>query len=85
MLFRSMEVGVKVFREGVYNRNREHTSSAYLTFVAVDDDGHPREVPPVLPETAEERRRYREAGERRSWRLAEVTKKRMQLARRKRR
>lgn len=78
----SMEVGVKVFREGVYNRNREHTSSAYLTFVAVDDDGNPREVPPVLPQTKEEKRRYREAGERREWRLQEVSRKRAQAARR---
>jgi acyl-CoA hydrolase len=78
----SMEVGVKVFREGVYNRNREHTSSAYLTFVAVDDDGSPREVPPVVPETAEEKRRYREAGDRRKWRLEEVATRRSRQARR---
>ena len=78
----SMEVGVKVFREGVYNRQREHTSSAYLTFVAVDDDGNPREVPPVKPATADEKRRYREAGERRTRRLEEATEKKSQLKRR---
>jgi len=77
----SMEVGVKVFREGVYNRQREHTSSAYLTFVAVDDDGNPREVPPVKPITAEEKRRYREAGERRRLRLEEAALKKAQFAR----
>lgn len=81
----SMEVGVKVYREGVYNRTREHTSSAYLTFVAVDDDGNPREVPPVLPETAEEKRRYREAGERRKIRLEAVAVKKAKRARRERR
>lgn len=66
----SMEVGVKVFREGVYSAEREHTSSAYLTFVAVDEDGHPRPVPSVGPETPEEKRRYRQAGLRRQRRLA---------------
>jgi len=77
----SMEVGVKVFREGVYNRQREHTSSAYLTFVAVDDDGNPREVPPVVPLTADEKRRYREAGVRRKQRLEEAALKKAKFAR----
>jgi acyl-CoA hydrolase len=77
----SMEVGVKVYREGVYNRTREHTSSAYLTFVAVDDDGNPREVPPVLARTAVEKRRYREAGRRREYRLKEAAQKKAKIAR----
>ncbi|MSO19518.1 MAG: acyl-CoA thioesterase [Acidobacteria bacterium] len=81
----SMEVGVKVYREGVYNRTREHTSSAYLTFVAVDDDGNPREVPPVITETDDEKRRFREAGQRRERRLADSLAKKNKLNQREKR
>lgn len=65
----SMEVGVKVFREDVFTGQQKHTSSAYLTYVAIDRDGSLKPVPKVIPETAEEKRRYREAGKRRRWRL----------------
>jgi acyl-CoA hydrolase len=65
----SMEVGVKVFSEDTMTGARVHTSSAYLTFVALDPEGHPRPVPPVIPETEEEQRRYREAAHRRARRL----------------
>ena len=65
----SMEVGVKVFREEVFTRKQKHTSSAYLTYVAIDADGRPQAVPKLIPETAEEKRRYREAGKRRRWRM----------------
>jgi acyl-CoA hydrolase len=44
--------------------------SAYLVFAAVDADGKPRTVPPVLPETEKDRRRYQEAQIRRTHRLA---------------
>jgi acyl-CoA hydrolase len=47
-----------------------HTCSAYLTFVALDENGKPTPIPPVIPETEIEKRRYREAGERREYRLA---------------
>lgn len=66
----SMEVGVKVLAEDLMTGNRQHTCSAYLTFVALDEKGEPMEVLPVIPETGEELRRYREAGERREYRLA---------------
>jgi acyl-CoA hydrolase len=65
----SMEVGVKVWVEDLMKGERQHTSSAYLTFVAVDREGNRVPVPPVIPETEEERRRYREALERREYRL----------------
>lgn len=65
----SMEVGVKVFREEVFTRELKHTSSAYLTYVALDASGKPKAVPRVIPETADQKRRYREAGRRRRWRL----------------
>ncbi len=66
----SMEVGVKVFAENVRTGERKHTSSAYLTFVAVDENLNRRPVPPVILETSEDRRRYREAAARRKIRLA---------------
>jgi acyl-CoA hydrolase len=66
----SMEVGVKVFSENVLTGERKHTSSAYLTFVAIDLGGKPHAVPPLIVQTEAERRRYREAGERRRLRLA---------------
>ncbi|MCU1273883.1 MAG: thioesterase superfamily protein [Bryobacterales bacterium] len=65
----SMEVGVKVWVEDLMKGERQHTSSAYLTFVAVDREGNRVPVAPVIPETEEEKRRYREALERREYRL----------------
>jgi acyl-CoA hydrolase len=65
----SMEVGCKVEAEGVGGGARRHILSAYLTFVAVDPSGKPRAVPPLLVETAEEKRRYAEADLRRASRL----------------
>jgi acyl-CoA hydrolase len=66
----SMEVGVRVEAESVRTGRRVHTSSAYLVFVAVDDHGRPRKVPPLLAETDEQRQRQEEAGLRRQARLA---------------
>jgi acyl-CoA hydrolase len=66
----SMEVGVKVTTEDLVTGAITHTCSAYLTFVALDADHRPMPVAPVLPETEVEMRRYREAGERREYRLA---------------
>jgi acyl-CoA hydrolase len=65
----SMEVGVKVWVEDLRTGDRQHTSSAYLTFVAIDARGKPVPVVPVIPETAEDKRRYDEALERRKYRL----------------
>ena len=48
----------------------KHTSSAYLTFVAVDEKGGRVQITPVIPESEQERRRYEEAAERRAYRLA---------------
>jgi acyl-CoA hydrolase len=66
----SMEVGVKVFSEHVLTGERKHTSSAYVTFVAIDEAGQPKTVPPLILRTADERRRHREAAARRRIRLA---------------
>ena len=69
----SMEVGVKVLVEDLLTGEVKHTSSAYLTFVAIDREGHRLEVPPVIPETDNEKRRYEEAGRRRQYRLETKT------------
>ncbi len=67
----SMEVGVRVESEHVRTGEVLHTSAAYLTMVALDDEGRPTPVPPLEPETPEERRREQEAQLRRNNRLAE--------------
>jgi acyl-CoA hydrolase len=65
----SMEVGVKVFVEDLMTGDVKHTTTAYLTFVAVDGKGAKVKVAPILPESEEEQRRYEQAGERRKQRL----------------
>lgn len=54
----SMEVGVRVEAENIVTGERRHTNSCYLTFVAIDEEGNPIPVPPLVVETAEERRWY---------------------------
>ena len=66
----SMEVGVRVTTEKLMTGERRHTCSAYLTFVALDENQKPTPITPVIPETEDEQRRYRQAGERRQYRLA---------------
>jgi len=65
----SLEVGVRVEAENLLTGHRTHTSSAYLTFVAIDERGHRVLVPPVIPETEDEKRRFAEAEARRAYRL----------------
>lgn len=64
----SMEVGVRVESEDVPSGKRRHTNSCYLTFVAIDERGRPRRVPPVVPESDEEMRRQEAAKTRRALR-----------------
>lgn len=66
----SMEVGARVEAENVQTGRKVHTSSAYLVFVALDGDGKPRPVPPLLAENTEQRQRQHEAGLRREARLS---------------
>jgi acyl-CoA hydrolase len=66
----SLEVAVRVFREDYITGERNQTSSAFVTYVAVDKNGRPQIVPPVAPRSAEETRDYREALARRRHRLA---------------
>jgi acyl-CoA hydrolase len=72
----SMEVGVKVFSENALTGERKHTTTAYVTFVAIDEiTRKPKAIAPLILRTAEEKRRWREAGERRKVRLAMRAKK----------
>lgn len=67
----SMEVGVRVEAEDLVTGTRRHTNSCYLTFVAVDRNGRPLEIPEVRPDTPDERRRHDAARARRARRLEE--------------
>ena len=67
----SVEVGVRVEAENVREGRPRHVSTAYLTMVALDDEGRPAPVPALEPETDGEQRRQREAELRRRNRLAE--------------
>jgi acyl-CoA hydrolase len=67
----SMEVGVRVEAENPRTGESRHTSTAYLTMVAVDEHGKPLPVPPLAVSGEEEERRQRDAGVRRANRLAE--------------
>jgi acyl-CoA hydrolase len=66
----SMEVEVRVFREDFKTGDLRQTSAAFVTYVALDDDGKPVEAPPLILKTADERRRYRDALQRRRRRLS---------------
>jgi acyl-CoA hydrolase len=66
----SMEVGVKVWVENLQTAEIRHTSSAYLTFVALDSAGNRVVLPQIVP-SSEEQRRFEEAAERRAYRLAQ--------------
>lgn len=70
----SMEVEVNVYLEDYAQGERRQTSSAFLTYVALDNEGKPVQVPPLVPRTAEEKRRYREALQRRRHRLSEAAR-----------
>ena len=65
----SMEVGIKVLGVDPLTGKEQHTNSCYVTMVAVDAKGRPKPVPQLIPETAEEKRRYRQAEARRMERL----------------
>jgi acyl-CoA hydrolase len=67
----SMEVGVRVEAEDLRGGGVRHTSTAYLTMVALDEQGRPTPVPALLAQSEDELRRNREAEVRRSNRLAE--------------
>ena len=65
----SLEIGVKVVAENYQTDEVRHVLSAYFTFVAIDGDGRPTTICPVIPETDEEKIRFEEAENRRQLRL----------------
>ena len=65
----SMEIGVRVVAENSRSGEIRHVVSAYLTFVGLDETGAPTSVPDVVPESDDEKRRYRSAQVRRDARL----------------
>ena len=67
----SMEVGVRVEAENPITGEKRHTGSAYLTFVALDQNMRPIQLPPLILETEEDKHRNQEAAERKQMRLAE--------------
>ncbi len=71
----SMEVGVRVEAQPWNDPSADglHVASAYFVFVAIDEEGRPREVPPLVPQTEDDLRRHREAEIRRAHRLARKT------------
>jgi acyl-CoA hydrolase len=71
----SVEVGVDVFSEDSAAGIRKRTTTAFLTFVAVDETGKPVPVPPLIPKSNAEKRRYKEAGDRRNLRIKSRKKK----------
>ncbi len=65
----SMEVGVRIEAEDLKTGKTSHTGSSYVTYVALDDEGEPTEIPEVNPHTKEEKRRWLEGKQRREVRL----------------
>jgi len=65
----SMEVGVRIDAENVKTGKRRHTASAYLTFVSLDENGKPQKVDNIIPESDNEKRRYKEGKVRHAQRL----------------
>ena len=66
----SMEIGVRIEARDLRTGNVVHTGSSYLTFVALDESGKPTQIARLIPETAEENRRYAEGKARRDHRLS---------------
>ena len=71
----SLEVGVRVLKEDSLTGDRKHTNTAYLTYVAIDEQGKPAEVLPVQPVSRDEQRLYADAAKRRRLRLKHRQKK----------
>ncbi|TFG04478.1 MAG: acyl-CoA thioesterase [Promethearchaeota archaeon] len=68
----SMEIGVRVEAECLITGTHTHVASAYLTFVALDAADKPVEIPRIIPETEEQKRRYEEAEKRRKTRVKKI-------------
>jgi acyl-CoA hydrolase len=71
----SMEIGVRIEAENLTAGKITHTGSCYLTYVAIDENGTPSEVPEIIPETPEEKRRWEAGKKRREERLRSIATK----------
>ncbi len=69
-----MEIGVRIEAECLRTGTHTHVGSAYLTFVALNEDDKPTEIPQIIPENDEEKRRYEDAKKRRESRLKKAKK-----------
>ncbi len=67
----SMEVGIRVEAENPVTGVRTHTNTAFAVYVALDEEGRPKPVPPLVLETEEEKRRWAEAEKRQQHRLVQ--------------
>jgi len=67
----SMEAEVKVIAENPISGQRTHTNTAYLVYVAIDENGQPTPVPPLVPENEEDERRMEAARQRQAYRLSQ--------------
>jgi acyl-CoA hydrolase len=67
----SMEIEVEVLAENPWTGERSQATHAFLTFVSLDEQGRPRQVPRLITETAAERLRFKQAARRRAARLRE--------------
>jgi len=67
----SMEIGIKVVTENIQQGLMRHTNSCYFTMVAVDENRNPVQVPPLQTETEDQKRRFREAAQRRDYRKSQ--------------
>ena len=74
----SMEIGIRVESENLISREINHIASAYLTYVALDENLRPKKINPLILETEGEKRRNAEATERKKFRMAEREKEAMQ-------
>tara|TARA_B100001769_G_C21696296_1_gene384656 strand:- start:8 stop:475 length:468 start_codon:yes stop_codon:yes gene_type:complete len=70
----SMEIGVRIDAEDPFTGEVKHTATAYLTFVAIDDNNKPTEIPKIIPESDDENRRYERAKKRHLTRRKERVK-----------
>jgi len=57
----SMEIGIRIEAEDMKNGTVKHTNSCYLVAVAINDAGKPMEIPAIIPETEDEKRRFNDA------------------------
>ncbi len=71
----SMEIGVRIESENPKTAVTQHTASAYLTFVSLNDNGKPQRIPPLLPGTISEKKRYAEGQKRYELRRIRLRKK----------